>query len=133
MKRKHTVKGDQAEAERLLAKWQARLGLRDWDVRVTVSDDPPDDCLIGLHHGVPSKRTALISVMSRHSLASFGPLGHRRDEFEQLIVHELLHCFTCVLDELIGKRAKSPPVTLAIEQMVDAIAWTLVESDRCKP
>ena len=102
------------KTERLLRKWQKRLRLQDWDIRLTKRrpDEVPPD----------SYGANMVDAHRREStiwLSEFYP-----EEMEDTIIHELLHCYTKTLrsdTEIYG----DAPGGVSEERLIHTIAGLL--------
>ena len=102
-----------AKVRGYISLWKPRLILSEWDIRVEITTSKRigglADCL-----AYPRRRTARIRV------AIDGHLDHADlHDLEQIIVHELLHCYW----PHPGKHAHIG---------VEAIAWALVNAYRSR-
>lgn len=108
---------EESFARERLAYWQARLGLNDWKIGVTVcraGELRPQT--VGNLHWDAARKTAVIRVLA---LADYGlaPAAAMRD-VENTVVHELVHL---ELSSLPRTDASLAPEELAVSRLADAL------------
>lgn len=116
------MKTTQKQLEAWLRKWQPRLKLSEWDIKVKLSRREEMDDAAGSVTITPNTRLAVIRVMDPVDWMS----REWSQDIEQTIVHELVHVVFWGLDE-------NRPEGLGLvvfEQGVDGLASSLVEMDR---
>lgn len=83
----------------LLNDWMERLGLQDWTIKLVDCCDPEDMALsnvAGCTEWVEVKRAAVIQIMDPDYYGDrIMPF-----DYEQTLVHELLHLKTCLLTDV---------------------------------
>lgn len=114
----------------LLAKWQKRLGLSDWiiDLRDNVtSDEMTLQGVSGECEWQEVKKTAIIRIMKPECY------GERITtfNFEQTLIHELLHIKFCLLDES-GNPIQDRVLHQIIEDLAKAFVVTEMENKNDK-
>lgn len=124
---------NQSELESLCKKWQEKLGLQEWDVKVLIKRQPimgeevKGSCWYNLH----SKR-AVIKILDPIDYQII-PYNQRlwKQDMEFILVHELLHIHFAPFGLI--KPLEEYKVSLdciAQEQAINAISKTLVDLDR---
>jgi hypothetical protein len=114
---------DNETLQTLLAEWQERLGLQDWDIRAQ---------LVGNRALPDAKGDTNIRVVSREAIVRVLDPAHWEDysgfvhDPEKTLVHELLHCLWLQWDDF--------PEDLAQDRMchqtLDRLAKVLVKLKR---
>lgn len=109
---------DQKTLEALLAEWQPRLGLADWDVVVKLRRifDLNRSDVAGQCNWTLSNKTALVGVLDPNDYDSDYVRPH---DVEKTLVHELLHLHFAPFCEIGAE-------TYQHEQAIEAIARALV-------
>lgn len=114
----------QKSAEKILRKWQSRLGLDEWNLKIRVCDQP--GCW-GSADVLPQKKQAIIRVDPRlHSEESVDDWPWKSADHERTIVHELLHC------HLYQLRVKGKTKGHHEEQIIHALSEAFVKIARRK-
>lgn len=108
----------------LCAKWQRRLGLADWDVRIRwVGLNEMDEKYVDGHVQIcRTRRRARISLV--RPVERSESWVRREDTTELLVIHELLH----LLLDPMGAEKKAE--CLAEEQAIEAISSALVRREK---
>ena len=96
----------------LCVKWQKRLGLSDWDIKIEVVHS---DALQG------DQAAVLTTATLRRATVRIADVN---TEIEQSIIHELLHIHFALIDERFTKLEN-----LIYEQAIEAIAWGLYNTE----
>ena len=112
------------EGRRLLKEWKARLGLRDWVIRLCDNCDPEDMAMQGVAGCTDwseSIKTARIEIIDpRYYGERLIPF-----DYEKTLVHELLHLKTCLLTDSTDELQ-----TRIGHQLIDDLARALVDAKR---
>lgn len=107
----------------LCLKWQERLRLLDWDIKVRWARKDEEERVWGeVEKDVHAKTATIAMVSPKHP--DWGKSDHPRD-IETILVHELLHLHTAPFEFKLG----SPHHTTE-ENLVNQIARLLVALDR---
>lgn len=81
----------------LLDEWKDRLGLNDWTIKLETNCKPEDmdleDC-DGCSTYMEARKIAKIQIIDPECSYDFVPF-----DFEMILVHELMHLKTCMLEE----------------------------------
>lgn len=111
--------------ETLLTYWQENLGLQDWTVRLW------DDCVPGADMGADRRgeceydepsRAAVIRMLAADRFPADAVLPY---DYEQTLIHELLHCKFAILDN-----SGDDLHDRILHQMIDSLANALVTARR---
>jgi len=114
------------QATKLLNKWQARLCLLDWRI-VLIENCSPNDMTLqncaGESERIEVLKTAVIRIIDEKDY------GERilNYDFEQILVHELLHLKFSLLDE-----SGNDIHDRLVHQLIDELARALVAAERSK-
>lgn len=112
----------QREAEKLLAEWQTRLRLKDWNLRVRL--DPKLDCY-GRNRGHTWYQDGEIVLKPSDSIPE--DWKESCQDLEVTLVHELLHCHLSPITD----RAKEDSFEVGIcEKVIEMCAQALVAAKR---
>jgi hypothetical protein len=103
MKKKLPTKSQRKEIINYINKWRPKLFLHQWNFEVVYHDDPQEIC--AKIEMKPEYKNASISIHSD----IFQNL--KKDELEEVIVHELCHCIIQPIIELVGRAAGGVSVT----------------------
>lgn len=111
----------------LLKEWQKRLSMQDWRIGLETNCDPGDMELIdssGCVRWQESTKTAYIQIIDPKFY------GERvvPFDFEQTLVHEMLHLKMCLLCPLEGGLRER-----VAHQLIDELARALVDAKRVVP
>ncbi len=112
----------QKQLDRWLAKWQATLRLKDWDVKAELVDRLLIEGNDGACNHELKLRQAVIYVASKKGRPDFV----KPFDPENTLVHELIHLIFAPFQF----RLEGSPECIAQEQAIDVLATALVESDR---
>ncbi len=114
------------EGMRLLQEWQKRLGLQDWRILFydkVKPDDMDEKNADGFTTYYEELKTAKIQIID--------PQYRSNDiylfDYEETLVHELLHCKLALLDE---QRDEETLKSRVVHQLVDDLAKALVDAKR---
>lgn len=115
------------EHDKLLKEWQNRLGLQDWYIVLKTNCRPENMAMSdveGCSTRVESTKSVAIDILDE----SFFPDNAvaRPYDFEETLVHELLHCKLSVIDEYDEYSIKHR----VVHQLVDDLARALVNAKR---
>lgn len=118
---------EEMAAPQLLELWQRRLRLQDWfvDLRVSRNHEMPSGNQDGATHFCLRTKEAVIHVLHP---SDRDPRSVCRYDFEQVLVHELLH-----LHFAGATPDNDTPEMVALEQAIDLTAWALVQAYRDVP
>lgn len=109
-------KQDPPSVQELVAKWQDRLGLRDWDIETRVCRYWEIPGCVGTCQIHPEDRTARIMILDPSDIPA--DVHDTSKDTEHTIVHELLHIHM--------EPFASHEAGVALEQAINAIASALV-------
>ena len=91
------MKMKKSEVTKLIAEWVNRLGLQDWRIEVSYECTPEEIQItdaIGCTSWVESTKTAYVRILDEQY---YGTRVTPYD-FEEILVHELMHLKMCLLD-----------------------------------
>lgn len=116
------------KAKKLLAKWQKRLRLQDWDVRIRFVNDQDLDseCVAKCVRHKQKKAAHIVWRRKGNEPRDSWP----KDNDEYVIVHELLHLHLWPVEPDTGNF--EDPAWIAIETTIHAIARALVYGRKVK-
>ena len=79
------------DLNKLLAKWQRRLRLQDWDITVrwVDKDEFANDTAVGQNLLSPKNKEAVIEILDPDEITNDFP---RMKDVELTLIHELVHC-----------------------------------------
>lgn len=119
------------QLHRLVALWQKRLRIQDWDLTVTVHSEAEmaregyenvwGICFVEIH-----KKRASIKISN--AVGSDGS----KDTFESVLVHELLHVMIPGRDLGVDVAEHESAPHIAYERIIDQLSHILVEAYRGK-
>lgn len=120
----------QKRLEALLAEWQPRLGLADWEIRIRLctATEMGGNAALGLCEHNLKRRVATIKVLAPQDW----PRGDSEtdeeiaDEIEDTVIHECLHCHFAPFEA----SDSDSPQGIAQEQAIDALARAFVRTKR---
>ncbi len=118
----------ESDYESLLAEWQERLGLLDWEIHLSVNvkrEEMGVPGASGCAHYVESKKWAEIQIAEPEAGIVWDP--------EQTLVHELMHLKLALLHDEDSTYANSPTYSRVEHQIVDDMAKALVSAKRVEP
>ena len=107
----------------LLDEWTKRLGLQDWSIVLETDCHPGDMKLegsVGCTAWEESTKSAFIQIVDPDRVTGLT----REFDFEQILVHELLHLKTCLLDTNSEDDTLSSRV---LHQLIDDLARAMVD------
>ncbi len=107
----------------LVAEWQFRLKLQDWDVRVRYCRRYDMPAAQGECRYTPEDKKAVVTILDPND---YEPNDFWPQDVEETVVHELLHLH---LGTIVTIDAKDDRSTVQ-EQVINAIAHALVETKR---
>lgn len=107
----------------LLNEWTKRLGLQDWSISLETNCSPsemkiPDS--IGCTAWEESTKTAFIQIVNPVKITGLT----REFDFEQVLIHELLHLKTCLLD---SRNEEETTEDRILHQIIDDIARAMID------
>lgn len=108
----------------LLKEWMSRLGLMDWSIVLTAGCSPCEMAIsgtLGCTSWEESTKSAVIQIVDPDQI---GGEPTREFNFEEVLVHELLHLKTCLLS------SKEPEETISdriLHQLIDDLARAMVD------
>lgn len=110
----------------LLNEWTKRLGLQDWSISLETNCSPsemkiPDS--LGCTSWEESTKTAFIQIVNPGKITGLT----REFDFEQVLIHELLHLKTCLLDSREEDETLNDRV---LHQIVDDIARAFIDTKK---
>ncbi len=117
------------EAAKLLAEWVDRLGLWDWRIDFAYGCEPDDVPLTdacGCTSWQESTKTAMIRILDE---SYYGDRVIPFD-FEEILVHELLHLKLCMLDYEGDDGGLMNTHSRVLHQVVDDLARALISAKR---
>ena len=116
------------DARQLLEEWQTRLGLNDWVIELESNCKPEDmdldDC-DGCSTYMEVRKIAKIQIVDPETRS----LNIAPFDFEMILVHELMHLKTCMLEE--GTDWESLQLR-TLHVLVNDMARALVDAKRSK-
>jgi hypothetical protein len=112
------------ELELLLADWQQRLRMLDWDITLKLIKFNPDDPYVARAVYDPQTELAIIEICDPRQMDN---VFTGTPDTEVALVHELLHVKMSRFDMAFKK---SNPLTPHLEVMVEEVAQTLVDAKR---
>ena len=110
----------------LLNEWTERLGLQDWAIVLETECHPADmkvDDSLGCTAWQESTKTALIQIVDPEKVDHLT----RPYDFEEVLVHELLHLKTSLLGSLDNDEDLTDRV---LHQIVDDISRAFIDAKR---
>ena len=115
------------DVNKLIAEWMYRLGLQDWRIEIVYECTPeeiPIPEATGCTSWVESTKTAYIRILDEKYYGSrVAPF-----DFEEILVHELMHLKMCLLDfeddEGLNTHSR------VLHQIVDEMARALIDAKR---
>ena len=116
------------EVTKLMAEWVDRLGLWDWRIDFAYSCEPDEVPLTdacGCTSWQESTKTAMIRILDE---SYYGDRVIPFD-FEEILVHELLHLKLCILDYEDGDDMMNTH-SRVLHQVVDDLARALISAKR---
>ena len=117
------------KAESLLEEWQERLGLLDWAITLRINCQPEEmeeQNVCGETSWAQSIKAATIRIISEEVHGTDRILNY---DFEQTLVHELLHLKFGILDNQ-NKTYESIVTYEVIHELIDDLARALVMAKR---
>ena len=112
----------------LLKEWESRLGLEDWNITLTARCHPEDmaleDCT-GCVSYEETTKTAVIQIINPDLL---GERVCRPFDFEEVLVHEMLHLKFCLLER--GNNWEKKLQLRVLHQIIDDMSRALVDAKR---
>lgn len=117
------------KAQELLEEWQTRLGLQDWTITLRYNCDSSDMVLENVS-GETSWNTSIKDASIRIlSEKAFGNDRILNFDFEQILVHELLHLKFGLLD-IENNSYESHVMETIRHQLIDDLARAMVMAKR---
>ena len=107
----------------LLTEWLDRLGMRDWAVMLQSDVDPSDMSIqnaLGCTSWEESTKSAVIQIVNPAKLEGLT----REFDYEQILVHEILHLKTSLLSSREEEDTLSDRV---LHQIVDDLARAMID------
>ena len=113
---------DDQEALKACVRWQKRLGLSDWDVKVKLDRASKMENRQGYVYFVIARKEAVVQLLVPEDYSD----GQERPQDHELtLVHELLHLHTVWWDNDSGSKTRSLE-----EQMIHLLAKAFIEMAR---
>lgn len=110
--------------KKLLKEWQHRLGLDDWHIALNANAIPSDfeepDRQGECTYGYVGKDAMILILDEKY----YGKRVVPQDK-EKTLVHELLHCKFCLLNE-----SENPLQNMVVHQLIDDLAKAFVKAKR---
>ena len=113
----------------LLDEWSQRLGLKDWYI-VLETDVKPDELMMENSDGCVEYEETIKSARIQIIDEKLRSPSLRPFNFEETLVHELLHLKFCLLER--GKNWEKKLQLRLLHQIVDDIARALVAAKKYK-
>lgn len=112
------------ELRRLTRKWQERLRLLDWDIKVRFATKDEAEDIWGIAYPANTTKEAVIHIANPRWFKDLGPDCYQADA-EVTVVHELLHLHFAPLNHRTGSFKE-----MVEENIVSHLAQLLVALDR---
>ena len=132
MTQKNTSKTNIPEELQLLDEWQTRLGLKDWLILLETNVDPnkiPIRDADGCVSYEEIVKAAKIQIINPEAIVSDeDTIRLRPFDFEETLVHELLHLKFCLLER--GQKWDKKLQLRLMHQILDDISRALVDAKR---
>ena len=112
----------------LLGEWTKRLGMQDWAISLFVNVDPRDMTVensLGCTSWEESTKSAVIQIVDPEELETLT----RSFDFEEVLVHELLHLKTSLLS---SREIKEDLQERVLHQLIDDIARAMIDIKKCE-
>lgn len=112
----------------LLGEWTKRLGMQDWAISLFVNVDPRDMTVensLGCTSWEESTKSAVIQIVDPEELETLT----RSFDFEEVLVHELLHLKTSLLS---SRESKEDLQERVLHQLIDDLARAMIDIKKCE-
>ena len=112
----------------LLGEWTKRLGMQDWAISLFVNVDPRDMTVensLGCTSWEESTKSAVIQIVDPEELETLA----RSFDFEEVLVHELLHLKTSLLS---SRESKEDLQERVLHQLIDDLARAMIDIKKCE-
>lgn len=110
--------------QKLLIKWQNRLRLTDWRIQLNTDCHPENLTLPDVAGEVHIREVTKQAVINLIGVEHW-PAGWEPPDFEQVLVHELLHLKLNLIQAVDNDLQER-----YVHQLIDDLAWALVAADR---
>jgi len=114
------------DLKKIVKKWQPRLGLSDWTIKIRFVDLAAIDGCLGQTHIQNNMQNADIQILQPGDRQASDMADH---DIEQDVVHELVHVRLWMQDKVLAERNIDIEYTLR-EQSVDWLAKAMLIAER---